>query len=83
MTPGNVTDLCFLPATELAARIRCSWPELPVVIATGYAELPDDGDPALPRLAKPYRQQELAALVARLVGEVPVVVRAPLNAAAG
>src|SRR5438445_1528997 len=72
-----------MTGTELAARIRCSWPELPVVIATGYAELPGDGDPAFPRLSKPYRQQELAALVARLVGEVPVVVRAPLNAAAG
>ncbi len=71
-----------MTGTELAIRIRRSWPELPVVIATGYAELPCDGDPGLPRLSKPYRQQELATLVARLVGEVPVVAPAPLNAAA-
>jgi CheY-like chemotaxis protein len=72
-----------MTGTELAARIRRSWPGLPVVIATGYAELPCDGDPGLPRLSKPYRQQELAALMARLVGEAPIVGRAPVNAAAG
>src|SRR5204863_3484514 len=27
-----------MTGTELAARIRRSWPELPVVIATGYAD---------------------------------------------
>ena len=54
---------------ELAVRIRGSWPELPVVIATGYAELPGDGDLDLPRLSKPYRQQDLAVLVAQLVGD--------------
>jgi DNA-binding LytR/AlgR family response regulator len=72
-----------MTGTELAARIRGSWPKLPVVIATGYAELPGDGDPGLPRLLKPYRQQELAALVARLVGQPPVAARAPVNAVAG
>jgi signal transduction histidine kinase len=72
-----------MTGTELAARIRHSWPALPVAIATGYAELPGDGDPGLPRLSKPYRQQELAALVARLVGAAPLAARAPLNAAAG
>ncbi len=72
-----------MTGTELAARIRCSWPKLPVVIATGYAELPGEGDPGLPRLSKPYRQQELAALVARLIGQAPVAARAPANAAAG
>ena len=66
-----------MTGTELAARIRRLWPEIPVVIATGYAEIPD-GDLGLPRLSKPYRQQELAALVARLVGDAP----APRRAAA-
>jgi signal transduction histidine kinase len=64
-----------MTGTELAARIRCTWPELPVAIATGYAELPSDGELELPRLSKPYRQQDLAALVARLVGPQPVLVR--------
>jgi signal transduction histidine kinase len=53
---------------ELAVCIRRNWPKLPVAITSGYPELPADGDLALPRLSKPYRQAELAALVARLVG---------------
>ena len=56
---------------ELAERIRRSWPGLPVVIATGYAELTGDGDCALPRLSKPYRQRDVAVLLARLVGDKP------------
>jgi CheY-like chemotaxis protein/anti-sigma regulatory factor (Ser/Thr protein kinase) len=64
-----------MTGTELAARIRRTWPELPVAIATGYAELLGDGELELPRLSKPYRQQDLAALVARLVGPQPVLVR--------
>jgi signal transduction histidine kinase len=57
-----------MSGTELAMRIRRRWPEMPVVIATGYADLPADDD-SLPRLWKPYREPELAALVARLVAK--------------
>jgi len=32
---------------------------------------------------KPYRQQDLAALVTRLIGEQPIARPAPLNAAVG
>jgi CheY-like chemotaxis protein len=61
-----------MTGTELAARIRQTWPELPIVIASGYAELPGDGGLGLPRLSKPYRQQDLAVMVARLVRHQPV-----------
>ncbi len=71
-----------MTGTELARRIRHSWPEMLVVIATGYAELPADGGLDLPRLSKPYRQQELAALVATLVGDRPVPRRAAVGAVA-
>ena len=54
-----------MTGTELAKHIRRNWPELPVVIATGYAELPGESESGLPRLSKPYRQQDLAALVTR------------------
>jgi len=70
-----------MTGAELAARIRRSWPDLPIVIASGYTELPGDGDLALPRLSKPYRQQDLAALVARLIRDRPVR-RAAAGAAA-
>jgi signal transduction histidine kinase len=72
-----------MTGTELAKRIRGKWPELPVIIATGYAELPGELDPSVPRLSKPYRQQDLAAVVAQLIGEQPAADPAPLNAAVG
>ena len=51
---------------ELAAEIHRIRPGLPVVIATGYAEAPHETS-ALPRLNKPYRQQDLEALIASLL----------------
>jgi len=49
---------------ELAEQLRRDRPGLPVALATGYAETADA--PWLPRLNKPYRQEELAAMVRRL-----------------
>ena len=54
-----------------------------MIIATGYAELPGELDAGVPRLSKPYRQQDLAALVIRMVGEQPNAQPVPLNAAVG
>jgi signal transduction histidine kinase len=56
-----------MTGSELATRIRRDWPSVPVVLASGYTELPGDGL-GLPRLSKPYRQEELARLMANLVG---------------
>jgi signal transduction histidine kinase len=56
-----------MTGTELAERISRLWPRLPVVLASGYAELPAD-TLGLPRLSKPYRQEELACVLAGLVG---------------
>jgi DNA-binding NtrC family response regulator len=55
-----------MTGAELATEIHRIRPGLPVVIATGYADVPNGGL-KLPRLAKPYRQQTLAALIERLV----------------
>jgi FixJ family two-component response regulator len=55
-----------MTGSELARRIREVWPDLPVVLATGYADLPNGFEPELPRLAKPYKQQELADLISSL-----------------
>lgn len=52
--------------TELARCIRETWPELPVVLVTGYAEVPGGADLKLPRLSKPYRQQELDEVISTL-----------------
>jgi signal transduction histidine kinase len=55
-----------MTGTELAERIAHLWPSMPVVLASGYAELPGD-ERGWPRLSKPYRQEELAQLMASLV----------------
>jgi FixJ family two-component response regulator len=44
-------------------------PGLPVLIATGYGELPAGSDPAARRLAKPFTQAMLAAAVRKAVAK--------------
>jgi CheY-like chemotaxis protein len=66
--------------SELARQIRQQWPELPVILATGYAELPSGMDPSLPRLSKPYLQEELVAQIAKVLSAVPTNV-VPLDGA--
>ncbi len=43
----------------LAARIRMSWPELPVILASGHAGPLPEGEDAPTRLAKPYSLSQL------------------------
>jgi signal transduction histidine kinase len=59
-----------MTGTDLAERIRRTWPGVPVVLASGYPEVPGD-ELDLPRLSKPYRQEELARLMASMVGAQP------------
>ena len=68
-----VTDHAMpgMTGAELARQIRQRWPDLPVILATGYAELPNGEDPGLPRLSKPYQQDELAAQIAKVVNAAP------------
>jgi signal transduction histidine kinase len=54
--------------TELAVHIRKLRPNMPILLASGYAELPNGEDPGLPRLAKPYRREELVAAIGDLFG---------------
>jgi signal transduction histidine kinase len=77
-----VTDHAMpgMTGSELARQIRQHWPELPIILATGYAELPNGEDPGLPRLSKPYLQDELEAQIAKVVGGTPTNV-IPLDAA--
>jgi signal transduction histidine kinase/ActR/RegA family two-component response regulator len=55
-----------MTGTELARQIKSTWPHLPVILATGFADLPNEEDPGWPRLSKPYQQSELAAAIARV-----------------
>jgi PAS domain S-box-containing protein len=58
-----VTDYAMpgMNGYDFAVRLQATHPRLPVVLATGYAELPTDTAIEFPRLAKPYSQAELAA----------------------
>ena len=38
-----------------------------VILATGFAELPPGADEGLPKLSKPFLQQQLADAIARTV----------------
>ena len=53
---------------DLAREIAVRWPGLPVVLASGYAEMPEDAGPRMPRIAKPYGQLELSRLLHEIVG---------------
>jgi PAS domain S-box-containing protein len=51
---------------QLAEAIAREWPDLPVMLTTGYAEMmPGEGD-ELPKLPKPFTQTELAQGLARI-----------------
>ncbi len=64
-----VTDHAMpgMTGVELAQAARALRPDLPILLATGYAELPSGVETDLPRLAKPYQQQQLADHVSRLL----------------
>jgi CheY-like chemotaxis protein len=44
---------------QLIESLRARRPELPAILATGYAEFPSGVDVSIGRLAKPYTQQQL------------------------
>src|SRR6202047_495533 len=48
---------------ELADQIHGLRPNLPIILATGYAELPNPGESGLPRLCKPYCLEDLISLM--------------------
>jgi CheY-like chemotaxis protein len=54
---------------ELIRRLRGTRPLLPVLLASGYADLAEEEYVEdWPRLSKPFRQGELAAAIARAIG---------------
>ena len=62
-----ITDYSMpkMTGAELAKAVRVLKPDLPILIATGYADLPPGADIDVPRLAKPYNQADLAAHIAK------------------
>jgi PAS domain S-box-containing protein len=64
-----VTDYAMpgMNGFELAQRIKGSNPRLPIILATGYAELPTDRSIEFGHLSKPYTANALAAALEKAV----------------
>jgi signal transduction histidine kinase len=75
-----VTDhaMPHMTGLELASIIREEWPWIPIVLASGYADLLNAGTVSIPRLAKPYHQSELASCIASVLEAQKIV---PIDAA--
>jgi len=52
---------------QLALKARELRPDLPILLATGYAELSPDEEFVLPRIAKPFRQDQLAVKIKKIL----------------
>jgi CheY-like chemotaxis protein len=64
---------------ELAQHIRNIKPDMPVIIATGYSELPQHHkEPGVTHINKPYHLDELASLIGRLMASDAIVLRKEL-----
>ena len=55
-----------MTGTELAKAIKHEWPDIPVLLATGYADRVPGDDIGLPKLTKPFLQSELADAMVRI-----------------
>ncbi|MES5098082.1 PAS domain-containing protein [Agrobacterium sp. BA1120] len=64
-----VTDFSMpgMNGAELSRKARELLPALPILIATGYADLPEGTDLEITRLGKPYTQDQLASEIAKVL----------------
>ncbi|QJP13992.1 response regulator [Starkeya sp. ORNL1] len=69
-----ITDFSMpkMNGAQLAVAAREINPGLPILLASGYAELPANINIELPRIAKPYQQSQLATEIARVL-KAPVM----------
>jgi PAS domain S-box-containing protein len=68
-----VSDVAMphMSGAQLAEILRRDRPDLPIILATGYAEMPEDLDPGIPRLAKPFRQTDLSRIIRDVQPRLP------------
>lgn len=68
-----ITDQAMPEMTgiELAQAVRRERPDMPIIIATGYAELPADAEVDFSKLSKPFWQRELAEAIASAASNQP------------
>jgi PAS domain S-box-containing protein len=63
-----ITDQAMpkMTGTELAKVIRSEWPDIPVLLATGYADMAPRDEIGLAKLTKPYLPRDLAAAILQM-----------------
>ncbi|HEY5305461.1 MAG TPA: PAS domain S-box protein [Pseudolabrys sp.] len=63
-----VTDqaMPYMSGTQLAEEIKKEWPNLPVILATGYTDFADGKASDLPTVSKPFTQKELNQEIMRV-----------------
>lgn len=61
-----ITDQAMprMTGVQLAQAIRSGFPDMRIILATGYAELPSGADMKWQKLAKPFGEQDLARAIA-------------------
>ena len=64
ITDYAMPGMTGLQLAEVARQLR---PDLPILLATGYADVPAGSGLDLPRLSKPYHQKQLAEHIGMLV----------------
>jgi DNA-binding NtrC family response regulator len=64
-----ITDYAMpgMTGLQLGREVQRALPKLPVLLATGFADLENAESVELPRLAKPYTQDQLAAQIERVM----------------
>lgn len=56
-----------MTGADVAIEARKLRPALPILLATGYADIPAGTQIDLPRISKPYNQNQLATRIADLL----------------
>jgi CheY-like chemotaxis protein len=71
-----ITDQAMprMTGLQLLDIVRERWPDLPVILATGYAEIPGGTQVSVAKLGKPFTEREL--------GQALAAVRSPMQAEA-
>lgn len=62
-----------MSGAQLAQRVAAERPDLPIILATGYAELPSGEGAGLARLDKPFGQKQLSDALDRVVRTNPAL----------
>jgi YesN/AraC family two-component response regulator len=55
-----------MTGTQLIKEAVTQYPEMAVILATGYAEFPSGTNADVPRLRKPYSQADLAEALSKV-----------------